>query len=300
MKTFVSKVHGIKFHFAGSHIGNYKLYEFLKLEPEPSNQYDENAIKIFDISGNFIGYVAANINVYVLSIINQHDYYCYISHVYYDREKPSIEYTIVYRECRETASDFEENLTRYKQSFNSDIEEESADDLFDDIDIKKPVRKHHNNTERDKKDLYNGALKMQNGFYEEAYELLEPLAESGNEYALFFCGHLLFSGNGVARDYKKAFEYFNKAKENGCSRTDFEIGQFYELGIVVEKDIDKAVEYYKKAAYEERCFEAIHRLASMYFTVIGLPLDIDKFFECLDLVDKYNNEIQREMTERNR
>ena len=28
--------------------------------------------------------------------------------------------------------------------------------------------------------------------------------------------------------------------------------------------------------------------------------DIDKFFECLDLVDKYNNEIQREMTERNR
>jgi len=294
MKTFVNKTHGIKFHFAGTHIENYKLYDFLKLEPDPTNEYDSNAIKIIDLAGNHIGFVASDINKFVLSIINGHDYYCFISNVYYDREKPSIEYTIVYREHGETNSDFEDNLLRYRKSF-SEEENEEIDDFFGDIDIKK--RKTKMSPEEKKKAFYNGLIKCRDGFYEDSFKLLEPLAEEDQDpNALYFCAYMLYDGKGVARDYQRAFNYFCLAKEKGYQRADFEIGRFYESGIVVKKDINKAIEYYEKAAYQNRCFEALHRLASMYFTGIGKPCDINKFFECIKLVYKYNAEIKKEMS----
>lgn len=290
MKTFVSKIRGIKFYYAGHHIVRYKPAEWLLLYPDPNNEHDPNAIKIFDTAGNHLGFVASEDNKFVFSIISKHEYFCAITKVYYDYEKPSIEYVIAYKEPGESAPDFEDIIFKYK-ALHSMFEDEEIDDIFGDIEIKKHKTKK---TEADKiMDFNNGCLKLKEGFYEDAYNLFEPLAEEDKDpYALYFCGYMLYEGKGVARNFKKSFDYFCLAKEKGLENADFRIGCFYENGIVVKKDIKKAIQYYKKAAYENRCFEALHRLASMYFTGIGMECNIEKFYECINLVLKYNSEIE--------
>ena len=296
MKTFVGKVRGIKYYFASNNIYSYKNYDFLKLVPDPYNEYDSDAVKIVDIADNHIGFVSSDDNRFVKDLISKYDYFCYITHVYYDLETPSIEYTIFFKDKDEINSKFDYYLTQYKEVISSD-KDSDIDDIFDDIKVKKVKTKKADAEIKEK--LVEGVKFLRDGFYEEAFLILEPLANTyENEHALFFCGHMLFKGQGVARDFQKSFDYFSLAKEKGFKPISFEIGRFYEYGIVVEKDIKKAISLYEKAAYEERSFEALNRLASMYFTGIGLPPDIDKFFECVSLVEKYNEEIEKEIRSR--
>lgn len=44
----------------------------VKLVPEPSNQYDENAIMVM-VAGELVGYISRNDNLHVLDILNNHN-----------------------------------------------------------------------------------------------------------------------------------------------------------------------------------------------------------------------------------
>ncbi|MCQ2796098.1 MAG: HIRAN domain-containing protein [Bacilli bacterium] len=135
MKTVIGKIKGITFHINKSEIFDYKEGDYLKLVHEPTNEYDKNAIGIYDVNNKKLGFVEKERNSEILKLINN-KYYCLITKVYYDSKTPSIEYKIIYGDKSEA---FESEYKIYQKiigKLKSKNPEDNIDDtIFKNIDV---------------------------------------------------------------------------------------------------------------------------------------------------------------------
>ena len=71
------------------------------------------------------------------------------------------------------------------------------------------------------------------GDYQEAFRLLEPLAEQGNAQAQYKLGLMYGSGEGVTQDYAKAVPWYRRAAEQGHLDAQLYLANKYQFGFGV-------------------------------------------------------------------
>ena len=113
IQKYIGRVKGITFKYAAKHIDNYKKKDKLRLVLEPTNPYDSNAIAIYDNLKHHIGYISKDVNYQFLDFVENDDYLCEISNVYYDSENPSIEFILLY--------DLKKDINRSNSIFPIDV-----------------------------------------------------------------------------------------------------------------------------------------------------------------------------------
>lgn len=112
--------------------------------------------------------------------------------------------------------------------------------------------------------------------YDEALELVTPLANEGNPQAQNMLGALYAQGWGVEQDFVKAREWYEKAAAGGSPRAYFNLARMYALGNGVEKDCDKAVELWRTPAEQGDPVAQVN-VASLYMEGFEcMPQDSDE------------------------
>ena len=82
--------------------------------------------------------------------------------------------------------------------------------------------------------LYRG------GKYQQALDILQPLAASGDPYAQFTIGVMYDDGRGLAKNLKLAHRWYLKAARQGLADAQFMAGMFYAAGRGRPQDVVKA------------------------------------------------------------
>lgn len=113
------------------------------------------------------------------------------------------------------------------------------------------------------------------GDYAKVLEIVQPLAEAGDDKFQSILGAMYAEGKGVAQDYKKAREWFQKAAAAGNAAAQNYLGAIYAKGQGVEQDYAKAREWYQKAA-EAGNANAKFNLGSFYYHGHGVKQDYAK------------------------
>jgi hypothetical protein len=108
------------------------------------------------------------------------------------------------------------------------------------------------------KDLYGDK------HYDEAFRILEPLAEQGNKDAQILCAVRYDFGQGITKDPAKAFYWHKKSAEQGYSSSQFAIACDYKSGTGTERDLVKALYWFEKVAEQgdEMAAEEVKRLSA--------------------------------------
>jgi len=82
------------------------------------------------------------------------------------------------------------------------------------------------------------------GKYEEASMLWQPLANKGDPVAQNYMGIIYYLGLGKARNYKVALEWFEKSAVSGFADAEYNLGVMYENGESVKKDYVTAYKWF--------------------------------------------------------
>jgi TPR repeat protein len=92
------------------------------------------------------------------------------------------------------------------------------------------------------------ALKAQdNGDYQTALQLLQPLAERGDPQAELQIGTLYLWGHGIPRDDTEAVRWFRASAEQGYGPAQVTLGRMYVAGNGVPKDMVQAYMWFSLA-----------------------------------------------------
>ena len=87
------------------------------------------------------------------------------------------------------------------------------------------------------------------GEFADAVDVLEPLAEKGDELALYTIGILYETGaKDLPQDYAKALAYFQKGADKRHAGSMRQIAELYGKGLGVPADPNKAAQWYDDAA----------------------------------------------------
>lgn len=89
---------------------------------------------------------------------------------------------------------------------------------------------------------------IDNDDYTNAFKLLLPLAEQGQEIAQSTVGTFYEYGLGTKKDMKLAFKWYLRSAERGASDGQNNVGYCYKFGKGVKKNLTTAFEWFKKAA----------------------------------------------------
>jgi len=96
--------------------------------------------------------------------------------------------------------------------------------------------------------LDEGVAAIREGRYEEALELVLPLAEKGDPQAENIMGAMYMNSWGVELNTAEALRWYGLAAEHGDARAYFNLGQMYATGNGVDQDCDKALEFFSEPA----------------------------------------------------
>ena len=87
------------------------------------------------------------------------------------------------------------------------------------------------------------------GDYGEAVEVLEPLADAGDELAIYTIGVLYATGGeGLKQDYNKSFTYYQKGADKRHAGSMRQVGVAYANGWGVAANPTMAQQWYENAA----------------------------------------------------
>lgn len=89
------------------------------------------------------------------------------------------------------------------------------------------------------------------GHYQEAGQMLEPLARAGNPEAQFWLGTMYYHGRGRPRIYREALAWFRRAAELGNPRAQNNLGLMYRNGDGVEPSPLVAYAWFALAAGQD-------------------------------------------------
>lgn len=101
------------------------------------------------------------------------------------------------------------------------------------------------------------------GRYDQAFRLLQPLAQQGDVRAQYNLGILYRDGQGVAQDYRQAVAWFQKAANQELAQAQVNLGVRYEKGQGVVQNYQQALAWYQKAADQDDA-SAQNNLGKMY------------------------------------
>ena len=110
------------------------------------------------------------------------------------------------------------------------------------------------------------------GRYQEAIQLMTPLAEAGMAQAQSTLAHIYSFGHGTAIDDAAAYDWMLRAAEQGDAGAQSKLGQLYLLGQGVEKDEAQAL-YWISLAADQYEPAALYNLATMTMHGIGMEAD---------------------------
>lgn len=101
--------------------------------------------------------------------------------------------------------------------------------------------------------LGDGMEAYEEGRYEQAIQLLTPLADQSNSQAQFRLGMMHYQGQGVPEDEKLAVYWLRKSAVQGNSDAMFELGNAFLFGreaskLVPEPDREAALWYFQAAS----------------------------------------------------
>ena len=89
----------------------------------------------------------------------------------------------------------------------------------------------------------------QAGNYQQAFHLMQPLAQQGIIVsAQHNLGLLYFHGRGVAQNYQQAAAWFQKAADQGYADSQFNLGIMSAEGLGMMQNYQQALAWYRKAA----------------------------------------------------
>lgn len=108
-----------------------------------------------------------------------------------------------------------------------------------------------------------------------AFSLFKMGSAQKDVVCLYYTGHLLHEGNGVAEDWEKGADYMLKAAEAGMHNAEYRMGNYYKEGKGVRKDAKTAAGWYHKAL-AGYVSNAAWELAEMYRNGVGVDADYDK------------------------
>ena len=111
--------------------------------------------------------------------------------------------------------------------------------------------------------LDSAIASYQSGNYEQAFELFEPLAESGNANAQFYLAVMYNTGQGIASDLDQAVNWLHRAAESGHAESLYLLGKFYAAGHGVERDVGATRKLWTRAG-NKGVLEAQTGLAQFY------------------------------------
>ena len=85
-----------------------------------------------------------------------------------------------------------------------------------------------------------GLAAFQKRDFDEAFEILLPLAEKGDAEAQFKVGFMYVHGRGVDRDFDEAIGWMTKAAEQGYPEAQYNLALSYDIGRGVARDLVEA------------------------------------------------------------
>lgn len=98
-------------------------------------------------------------------------------------------------------------------------------------------------------DLGNGVIAHAMGKYDEALQIMLPLAKtSGDPMAQYYIGHMYELGQGVKQDHKKAAKWYRQAAEQSVPQAQFRLGELYANGKGIAQDHEYAYAWFSVAA----------------------------------------------------
>ncbi|MEO1945179.1 MAG: sel1 repeat family protein, partial [Candidatus Thioglobus sp.] len=100
-----------------------------------------------------------------------------------------------------------------------------------------------NETDVFEADLYSGIAAFDSKNFSMAYQLLGPLAETGNAEALWRIGMMQMNGLGMVENQTLGFDNFNKSASLGHPFAHHMVAVAYMTGEGVNKDTSKAIEW---------------------------------------------------------
>lgn len=103
-------------------------------------------------------------------------------------------------------------------------------------------------------DFAAGLNAYRDGDFSAAYEIWEPLAESGMAEAQYNLGLLYHGGKGVKLDRGRALEWYLRAATGGFPRAQYKVAELYESGDGTRPDLSKAHFWFsmaKRAKFED-------------------------------------------------
>ncbi len=117
-----------------------------------------------------------------------------------------------------------------------------------------------------------GVEAYENGRYDDAISVWEPLAEGGNVDALNMLAQLYRLGLGVQQDDKKAFDLYEQAANRGSDEAQVNVAFQLLTGKGVEQDREQAASWFAKASDRGNPL-AQYNLGLMYEKGIGVEQD---------------------------
>lgn len=100
----------------------------------------------------------------------------------------------------------------------------------------------------DTKQLDKAVSLYLNKDYKKSYDLLLPMANTGNDEAQSLIASMYETGKGVLQDKRKAVDWYKKSAKNGNSLSQNTLGVLYEMGDGVLQDYKESYYWYKKSA----------------------------------------------------
>ncbi len=79
-------------------------------------------------------------------------------------------------------------------------------------------------------DFTRATAHYRSGKYQQALEILQPLAASGDVYAQYTIGVMYDDGRGLPKNLKLAHRWYLRAARNGLADAQFMAGMFYAVG----------------------------------------------------------------------
>ena len=124
--------------------------------------------------------------------------------------------------------------------------------------------------------------------YTNAFKLLLPLAEQGQENAQSLVGTFYQHGLGTKKDMKLAFKWYLRSAERGASDGQNNVGYCYKFGKGVKKNLTTAFEWFKKAAGESN--RALLNLGLCFRDGEGVEQDFSEAIKIFKLLVDKNDE----------
>ena len=131
---------------------------------------------------------------------------------------------------------------------------------------------------------FQASKQMQSlGDFADAVEVLQPLADAGDDLALYSIGILYATGSeDLKQDYAKAISYYQKAAQKNHAGSLRQLGVMYEKGLGVPASPSQAAQYYEDAAKRGDALAQLI-IGRMYASGQGRPKNNTEAYKWLTL-----------------